>query len=44
MEKDTYVRSYTKNELCTVKHVTTNLCVGNYTIPNAAFEDFSKMA
>lgn len=44
MDKDTYVRSYTKNELCTGKHVTTKLWVGNYTIPNAAFEDFSKMA
>lgn len=31
MEQDTYVRSYTKNELCTGKHVTTKLWVGNYT-------------
>ena len=30
MERDTYVRSYTKNKLCTGKHVTTKLWVGNY--------------
>lgn len=30
MERDTYVRSYTKNQLCTGKHVTTKLWVGNH--------------
>lgn len=31
MDQDTYVRSYTKNNLCTGKHVTTKLWVGDYT-------------
>ena len=44
MEKDTYVRSYTKNKLYTGKHITTKIWVGNYTIPKKTFEDFSKMA
>ena len=31
MEKDSYVRCYTKNKIYTGKHVTTKLWVGNYT-------------
>ena len=30
MEQDTYVRSYTKNEIYTGKHVTTKLWIGDY--------------
>lgn len=31
MQKDTYVRSYTKNDIYTGRHVTTKIYVGNYT-------------
>lgn len=43
MKKDTYVRSYTKNEMYTGKHVTTKIWVGNYTTGDT-FEDLAEKA
>lgn len=43
MTKDTYVRSYTKNEVCTGKHVTTKIWVGNYTTGDT-FEKLAEKA
>ena len=41
MESDAYVRSYTVNEPCTGKHVTTKLWVGRYTTGDT-FEELAK--
>lgn len=41
MEKDTYVRSYTKNKPYTGKHVATRLWVGNYTT-GKTFEELAQ--
>lgn len=43
MEKDTYVRCYTKNDIYTGKHVTTKLWVGDYTTGDT-FEKFAEQA
>ena len=43
MERDSYVRSYTVNELYTGKHVTTKLWVGKYTT-GETFAEFAKKA
>lgn len=41
MEKDTYVRCYTKNDIYTGKHVTTKLWVGDYTT-GETFEELAE--
>lgn len=43
MKSDAYVRSYTKNNIFTGKHVTTKLWVGNYTTGDC-FEQFAEKA
>lgn len=43
MEKDTYVRSYTKNDIYTGKHVSAKLWVGDYTT-GETFEELAKQA
>lgn len=43
MDRDTYVRSYTKNDIYTGKHVTTKLFVGNYATGDT-FEQFAHKA
>ena len=43
MQSDSYIRSYTVNEPCTGKHVTTKLWVGRYTT-GATFEELAKKA
>lgn len=42
MERDDYVRSYTKNQLCTGKHVTTKLWVGDYNVKGETFGDLAE--
>ena len=42
MEKDYYVRSYTKNQLCTGRHVTTKLWVGDYNVKGETFGELSE--
>ncbi len=43
MERDTYVRSYTKNQMRTGKHVTTKLWVGNHQTGDT-FEELAEKA
>ncbi len=43
MENESYVRSYTKNEVYTGKHVTTKLWIGDYTTRDS-FEEFAQKA
>lgn len=44
MEGDSYVRSYTKNQMYTGKHVTTKLWVGNYNVKGETFEALADKA
>ncbi len=43
MEQESYVRSYTKNDIYTGKHVTTKLWVGDYTTGDS-FDEFTAKA
>ena len=43
MDQESYVRSYTKNEIYTGKHVTTKLWVGDYTTGDS-FDEFTAKA
>ena len=43
MESDSYVRSYSKNIICTGKHVSTRLWIGSYTT-GSTFEQFAQDA
>lgn len=44
MNSDDYVRSYTKNQMYTGKHVTTKLWVGNYNVKGDTFGDLALKA
>lgn len=44
MDSDYYVRSYTKNQMYTGKHVTTKLWVGNYNVKGETFEELAEKA
>ena len=44
MDSDYYIRSYTKNQMYTGRHVTTKLWVGNYNVKGETFAELSAKA